>query len=68
MSSREVTRELQGMAALVTGSTGILGAAIAKSIAKAGASVLVNAKTSGNAAKEVVNEISKKGGNAIYII
>ena len=41
-------------------------AAIAKTIAKAGASVLVNAKTSGNAAKEVVNEISKKGGNAIY--
>ena len=66
MSSREVTRELQGMAALVTGSTGILGAAIAKTIAKAGASVLVNAKTSGNAAKEVVKEISEKGGDAIY--
>ncbi len=58
-------RELEGMAAIVTGSTGILGSAIAKALAAAGAAVVVTARTSGEAAHRVASEIKEAGGHAI---
>jgi 3-oxoacyl-[acyl-carrier protein] reductase len=57
--------ELEGMAAIVTGSTGIIGSAIAKALADAGAAVVINARTSGDAAAEIVKEIEASGGRAI---
>ena len=58
-------QELEGAAAIVTGSTGNLGRTIAMSLANAGAMVLINAKTSADAAKAVVDEIEAGGGRAI---
>ena len=39
-------RELKGLGAIVTGSTGNLGSATAKALAQAGAKVLINGRTS----------------------
>lgn len=58
-------KELEGMAAIVTGSTGNIGRNIALSLAKAGASVVINGRTSGDVAAEVLNEIEEAGGKAI---
>ena len=58
-------KELQGMAAIVTGSTGNIGRAISLTLAKAGASVTINARTSVNKANQVVKEIQESGGRAI---
>jgi len=58
-------KELEGMAAIVTGSTGNIGRNIALSLAKAGASVVINGRTSGDVAAEVVKEIEAAGGKAI---
>ncbi len=65
MSQAEQSRELEGTAAIVTGSTGIIGSAIAMTLAKAGAMVLINARTSADAAASVVKEIEASGGRAI---
>lgn len=65
MSETASSRELDGLAAIVTGSTGIIGSAIAKALAEAGAAVVINAKTSGEAAAAVVAEIESKGGRAM---
>ena len=65
MSDGDSAKELSGMAAIVTGSTGNIGSAIAKALAEAGAGVVINAKTSGNAAAEMVKEIKNNGGRAI---
>ncbi len=58
-------KELQGMAAIVTGSTGNIGRAISLTLAEAGASVTINARTSVNKANQVVKEIQESGGRAI---
>jgi 3-oxoacyl-[acyl-carrier protein] reductase len=58
-------RELDGTAAIVTGSTGIIGSEIAKTLAAAGASVVINARTSEEEANVVAEDIRKAGGNAI---
>lgn len=58
-------KELADTAAIVTGSTGLLGRAIAVQLADAGAMVLINARTSADAANAVVKEIEASGGQAI---
>lgn len=57
-------RELDGMAAIVTGSVKNMGHTIAVTLARAGASVLVNGRTSLDAAKAVAAEIEAVGGRA----
>ena len=53
---------LKGQAALVTGSSSRIGAAVAKSLATEGAKVVVNYARSPKGAEAVVEEIKAKGG------
>ncbi len=59
--------ELTGKVAIVTGASKGIGAAIAKGLAAAGASVAVNYASSREGADRVVAEISGKGGKAIAV-
>ena len=61
-------RELKGLGAIVTGSTGNLGSATAKALAEAGAKVLINGRTSKKKAVEIVEEIEKAGGTALSLM
>ncbi len=65
MTSGELTKELAGTTAIVTGGTGIRGREIAIALANAGAAVVVNARSSADAANAVVKEIEERGGKAI---
>lgn len=56
---------LNGAGAIVTGSARNIGREIALSLAGAGASVVINARTSADAAQGVADEINNSGGNAI---
>jgi 3-oxoacyl-[acyl-carrier protein] reductase len=60
--------ELHGSVALVTGAARNIGREIALALAAAGASVVVNAKTSGTEATAVAAEIEAAGGKAIAIL
>jgi 3-oxoacyl-[acyl-carrier protein] reductase len=62
------TAELQGLVALVTGGARNIGRAIACDLARGGAAVVVNAKTSGDEARAVAAEIEANGGRAIAAI
>lgn len=58
---------LKGKVAIVTGSSRGIGSVIAKDLAKAGSSVIVNYAGNEAAAKKVVDEITTAGGAAIAV-
>ena len=62
-----ITRSLTGRVALVTGAAKGIGAGIAKAMAAAGASVVVNFATDRPGAERVVADIKAAGGNAFAI-
>ncbi|HEY0947358.1 MAG TPA: glucose 1-dehydrogenase [Opitutaceae bacterium] len=61
------TKQLAGKTALVTGASKGIGASIAKHLAAAGASVVVNYASSRKGADRVVDEITAAGGKAVAI-
>jgi 3-oxoacyl-[acyl-carrier protein] reductase len=60
-----MTKELAGKAAIVTGAGRNIGRAIALTLADAGASVLVNARSNRAEAEAVIREIEAAGGKAV---
>lgn len=58
---------LSDKVAIVTGASRGIGRAIAKALAYSGANVVVNYASSGEAAEQVVTEITAAGGNAIAL-
>jgi 3-oxoacyl-[acyl-carrier protein] reductase len=61
------TKKLSGKVAVVTGASKGIGAATAKHLAAAGASVVVNYSSSKTSADKVVAEITAAGGKAIVL-
>ena len=63
----ENLQSLRGKVAIVTGASRGIGRAIAQELATLGANVVVNYASSSHAAQEVVETITKAGGNAIAL-
>jgi 3-oxoacyl-[acyl-carrier protein] reductase len=62
-----VTKKLAGKAAVVTGASKGIGAAIAKQLADEGAAVVVNYSSDKEGAERVVAEITRGGGRAVAV-
>src|ERR1041384_5348720 len=65
MPAMPVAKVLKGQKALVTGANSGIGKAVALSLARAGADVVVNYVSRPEAADEVVKHITAHGGNAV---
>jgi 3-oxoacyl-[acyl-carrier protein] reductase len=65
--SSSYSQKLSGKVALVTGASKGIGAAIAKHLAAAGASVVVNYSSSKAGADKIVAEITAAGGKAVAV-
>jgi glucose 1-dehydrogenase len=61
------TKPLQGRAAIVTGASSGIGAAIARRLAAAGAAVGINHRSSPAAAESVAHAIKREGGRALTL-
>ncbi|MEX2139813.1 MAG: glucose 1-dehydrogenase [Pirellulales bacterium] len=62
-----MSQKLAGKVAIVTGASKGIGAAIARSLAEAGAAVVVNYASSKAGAEKVVADIARAGGRAIAV-
>lgn len=61
----DLMNELSGKVAIVTGSARNIGRATALELARAGAAVVINARSSGDLCNEVAREITDYGGRAL---
>ncbi len=59
--------DLKGTTAIITGSTGRLGATLAEALARAGCNCLCHYNTNQKAADQLVDKIKQKGSNAIAV-
>ena len=64
----EMTKELSGRVAIVTGAGRNIGRGIALALAEGGAAVVVNARANHAEAQRVVDQIAQSGGKAIALI
>ena len=64
----DLVNELDGKVAVVTGSARNIGKTTALELAKAGAAIVVNARTSKDLCEDVAHEIEAAGGRAIPVV
>jgi glucose 1-dehydrogenase len=67
MKSNSETTSLEGQRAIVTGASSGIGAAIAKALAGAGATVVINWARGEDAARVVLGEIERAGGRGLTV-